>query len=243
MPLILMFHHIAAPPAGAKIRGMYVTPRQFDWQIGWLNARGYQFVTFADLSEPTPLPGKRVIVTLDDGYENNYSHAFPILKKHKARAVIYPILNDLGRQGVSWPGATEQTPANMMTEDQLLEMANAGIEFGSHLLNHRRLTEMSASEQREELERSLARLEKLQGAPVLSIAYPYGAYDEAILERTRAAGFQFGVTTEPGINTTRTDPLRLARFTAKGCKFHHPLKFRRMIFTAEREVAASATVS
>ena len=63
----------------------------------------------------------------------------------------------------------------------------------------------------------------------------YGAYDEAILERTRGAGYRFGVTTEPGVNEALTDPLRLRRFTAKGCKFYHPLKFRRMILTAERE--------
>ncbi len=248
MPLILMYHHIAPPPTGAKIRGMYVTPRQFDWQISWLKARNYAFVTFADLVGSTPDPatqtsGRRVIITLDDGYRNNYSQAFPILRKHDVRAVIYPIQNDLGRTGVSWPGATEQTPADMMTVPQLREMADAGIEFGSHLLNHKKLTDMSAAEQREELEGSMARLEELQGAPVLSIAYPYGAYDDVIVERARSAGYQFGLTTEPGINTTGTDPLRLSRFTAKGCKFYHPLKFKRMVASAEREVTAYAAES
>ena len=229
---------------------MYVTPKQFDWQIGWLKRRGYQFLTFTDLvaaAEPDPTDAnptaaaavsrakRQVVITLDDGYENNYRQAFPILKKHGVRAVIYPIRNDLGRRDVSWPGATEQTPADMMTEAQLQEMAAAGIEFGSHLLHHQRLTEMSADQQRQELAQSKQDLEALQGAPVLSIAYPYGAYDEEVLERTRAAGYQFGVTTEPGVNSSATDPLRLNRYTAKGCKFYHPLKFRRMIAAAERE--------
>ena len=235
LPLVLMYHHISAPPSGARIRGMYVTPRQFDWQIGWLKRRGYQFLTFADLLPPDRAFARRVIITLDDGYQNNYHQAFPILRKHGVRAVIYPIQNDLGRTGVSWPGATEQTPADMMTEAELREMAGAGIEFGSHLLNHKRLTEMTAAEQTMELAQSKQDLESLQGAPVLSIAYPYGAYDDAVLKRARDAGYQFGVTTEPGVNRGATDPLRLNRFTAKGCKFYHPLKFRRMILAAERE--------
>ena len=236
-PLILMYHHITPAPSGAKIKGMYVSPRQFDWQLGWLKRRGYQFITFADLLTPDHEARShphRVIITLDDGYLNNYTHAFPILKKHDARAVIYPIQNDLGRTAVCWPGATEQTPADMMTVQQLREMAEAGIEFGSHLLNHKRLTEMTPAEQVEELEQSMLGLEKLLGTPALSIAYPYGAYDEDVLARASTAGYRFGVTTEPGINTSSTDPLMLNRFTAKGCKLHHPLKFRRMIRAAER---------
>ncbi len=235
-PLLLMYHHIAPPPAGARIRGMYVSPRQFDWQLGWLKKRGYEFVTFADLLNVTRAPGRQVLITLDDGYLNNYSHAFPILQKYQARAVIYPILNDLGKVGVSWPGATEQTPADMMSKAQLQEMAAAGIEFGSHLLEHTRLTEMPAAEQVEQLSRSREELAQLQNAPVLSIAYPYGAYDDAVLARTKAAGYQFGVTTEPGINRPGTDPLQLNRFTAKGCKLYHPLKFARMIGAAERQL-------
>lgn len=234
-PIILMYHHIALPPARAKIRGMYVSPRQFDWQIGWLKRRGYEFSTFTDLMAPATSPARQVIITLDDGYRNNYTHAFPILQKHNARAVIYPVLNDLGRTGVFWPGAAEQTPADMMSEDELREMAAAGIEFGSHLLNHKRLTEMTEAEQVEELERSKSGLERLQDAQVLSIAYPYGAYDAGIIERTRSAGYQFGVTTDPGTNPAGVDPLCLRRFTARGCKVYHPLKFRRMVAAAERQ--------
>ena len=121
-----------------------------------------------------------------------------------------------------------------MNPAQLREMSDAGIEFGSHLLNHKRLTEMTEQEQTEELTHSRDRLAELQGGPVLSIAYPYGAYDEAVLERTRTAGYQFGVTTIPGVNTPDSDPLQLLRYTAKGCKLYHPLKFRRMIKAAER---------
>ncbi len=234
-PLILMYHHIARPPKGAEIRGMYVSPRQFDWQIGWLKARGYSFHTFAELAAGLPPSNRQVILTLDDGYRNNFEQAFPILLKHAVKAVIYPILDDLGRRDVTWPGATEQTPADMMTREQVREMADAGIDFGSHLLQHRKLTDMPEAEQVEQLNRSREGLEAITQAPVTSIAYPYGAYDESVMEMTRAAGYSYAVTTEPGVNRSTTDPLCLKRFTAKGCKIYHPLKFQRMILSAERQ--------
>lgn len=125
----------------------------------------------------------------------------------------------------------------MMSAGQVKEMASAGVEFGSHLLNHTRLTDMTPTEQVEQLEQSRQGLEALIDAPVLSIAYPYGAYDDAVIERTRAAGYRYGVTTDPGTNPAGTDPLRLNRYTAKGCKLYHPLKFRRMIAAAERQAS------
>ena len=214
---------------------MYVTPGQFDWQLGWLASRGYQFCTFGDLSGEDQAAGRRVIITLDDGYLNNYQQAFPILKKHGARAVIYPILSDIGRCAVTWPGATEQSPADMMTVSQIQEMSSFGIEFGSHLLHHRRLTDMSETEQLNELTASKSGLEALTDRPVLSIAYPYGDYDEDVVQRTRNAGYRYAVTTDPGSNPSLSDPLRLKRYTAKGCKLYHPLKFRRMIAEAEKQ--------
>lgn len=238
--IILMYHHICPPPRSAKIRGMYVEPGQLDWQIRWLKNRGYDFLTFGDLDSAAtagdPPDRRQVILTLDDGYANNFENAFPILRRHGVRAVIYPILRDLGRRGVTWPGATEQSPADMLTEAQVREMADAGIEFGSHLLQHRRLTEMSPAQQADELTRSRAGLEALTGRPVLSIAYPYGAFDDEVIARTRAAGYRYGVTTEPGINLPGTDPLRLNRFTAKGCKLHHPFRFRQMLRKAEKKL-------
>jgi peptidoglycan/xylan/chitin deacetylase (PgdA/CDA1 family) len=242
-----MYHHIAAPPASAVIRGMYVTPEQFDWQIGYLKGRGYRFTTFADAAGETApsigitaerdaRAGARVIITLDDGYRNNYLAALPILRRHGVPAVVYPIIDDLGRRGVTWPGATEQSPADMLSRDEVREMAAAGIEFGSHLLAHRRLTELTPAERARQLESSRAVLEELTGRPVLSIAYPYGDFDGAVLAATEQAGYRYGVTTVPGINAPGSNPLTLSRFTAKGCKLHHPFRFRRMIRGAEREI-------
>lgn len=241
-PLILMYHHIRPPPPGARIRGMYVRPRHFDGQIAWLRRRGYEFVTFGDLAAAgagaVRGSARRVILTLDDGYADNYHNGLPILKRHGVRAVVYPVLGDVGRRGVVWPGATERTPADMLSADQIREMAAAGIEFGSHLIEHVSLRRMSPDEQVDQLGRSRRGLEELTGVPVLSIAYPYGDFDADVVERARAAGYRYGVITEPGVDAASADPLTLRRTTAKGCKLHHPLKFRRAVRRAEAAMDA-----
>ena len=95
-PIVLMYHNICRPPPTAKIKGMYVDPVQFDWQIRWLLKNGFEITTFKKLRDK-PAHAKTVVLTLDDGYANNYSAAFPILKRHDVSAVIYPILTDLGK--------------------------------------------------------------------------------------------------------------------------------------------------
>lgn len=242
--LVLMYHHICPPPATAKIKGMYVRPGQFDWHISWLKRKGFTFTTFRGLSETPDKDARQVILTFDDGFANNYDNAFPILQKHDVRAVIFPVFNDIGRTGVVWPKATEQSPADMMTAAQIKEMAEAGIEFGSHLLNHRHLTAMTPREQVQELARSKEKLEALLASSVDTIAYPFGDFDGEVVERTRKLGYNYGVITEPGLNYPRDDPLKLKRYTAKGCKLHHPWKFIRMIgsITAELNQQPSANV-
>ena len=234
--LALMYHHIAPPPPAARIKGMYVTPRQLDWHIRWLKGKGFRFTTLRQLSEPATDARPRVILTFDDGYRNNYDAAFPILRKHGVPAVIFPVVGALGKDAVVWPEASEKTPAAMLSADQIREMAAAGVEFGSHLLHHARLTGMTPAQQREELEVSKSRLEFLLQQPVHSIAYPFGAFDAGILDRARQAGYRYGVITDPGLITAADDPLALKRFTARGCKLHHPMKFWWMINGTRRQI-------
>jgi peptidoglycan/xylan/chitin deacetylase (PgdA/CDA1 family) len=114
-------------------------------------------------------------------------------------------------------------------------MARQGIEFGSHLLHHKPLIDMSPGEREQELSRSRTELQALTGQEVLSIAYPYGDFNDDIVAQTEAAGYQYAVTILAGVNEKDAHPLRLSRFTAKGCKLHHRLKFRRMLNRSGRD--------
>lgn len=226
--IVLMYHHIGEPPAQAKLRNMYVTQRQFELQLRWLKKQSIEVTNFERISAADSEQGPpKVVLTFDDGYLDNYRLAFPLLKRFGFTAVVFPILDDIGRHGVTWDEASEKFPATMMSESDIREMSQQGIEFGSHLTTHRHLSRMTASEQSDELSRSKTGLEAILQKPVRSIAYPYGDYTPEVLTLTRQAGYHYGVTTEAGNNPSNSSLLTLKRYTAKGSKLHHPLKFRR----------------
>jgi peptidoglycan/xylan/chitin deacetylase (PgdA/CDA1 family) len=141
--------------------------------------------------------------------------------------VIYPVMNELGCRGVVWPEAKDQTPADLISEEEIREMQRDGIEFGSHLLEHTHLTTHSVDEQNRQLVESRNALQNILADEVLSVAYPYGDVDESAAERAAEAGYRFGMTTVEGTNTRDSNPMLLSRVPAKGSKFYHPLRFRR----------------
>ena len=233
--VILMYHHVAPPPPRAPVPGLYVSPAQFAWQLDWLRRAGVEFVTCAQLegeaaagapSAPGAAAAPRVMLTFDDGYRDVYGHAFPELARRGIAAVVYPVVGDLGRTGVRWPENDDQTPADLMTEDQVREMARAGVEFGSHLWDHRHAPLLSPEELHSQLARSRDRLRELLGQPPLSVAYPYGAYNDQVVEQARLAGYRYGLTTDVGSNRG-VSPLRLRRVPIKGTRLHHRWRFQR----------------
>lgn len=226
--IILMYHHVAEPPPGAPVRGLYVTPRQFAWQLDRLGKAGARFCTFASLAAETgarPEAGPWVMVTFDDGYRDVYEQAWPLLAERKIPAVVYPVVGDIGKSGVVWPESTDRTPADVLTEAQVREMAQGGIEFGSHLWDHVHADRLALPELRRQLAASRDGLARIAGAP-LSIAYPFGAYTPQVAEEAGRAGFRFGVTTRAGSNRG-APPLELRRIAVKGTRLHHRWRFSR----------------
>ena len=89
--LILMYHHIAKPPANVRLRGLYTTPQQFDGHLRWLKKQPLEFTTFEQLEKGAASDCSRLLmVTLDDGLHDNYTDALPILQRHGVPAVVYP---------------------------------------------------------------------------------------------------------------------------------------------------------
>jgi peptidoglycan/xylan/chitin deacetylase (PgdA/CDA1 family) len=228
--LILMYHHVAVPPANVRLRGLYTTPRQFDGHLRWLKKQPVEFTTFEQLRSGAHSSCSRlVMLTFDDGLHDNFTEALPVLRRHDVPAVVYPIVNELGGRGVVWPEAIDQTPVDLISENEIREMQRDGIEFGSHLLEHTHLTTHPVDEQNRQLVESRDALQKILAAEVLSVAYPYGDVDDGIAERAAKAGYCFGMTTVAGTNTRDSNPMLLNRVPAKGSKFYHPFKFRRKV--------------
>ena len=197
-PRLLMYHSIA-PEAPT---GMNTPPDVFEAQVAWLKQQGYHFCTVTELLT-NPLP-KCVAITFDDGFANNYHHAFPILQKYHAKATIYL--------------APEIADIDKLTSTQIQIMQASGlIEFGAHSVSHINLAQTPAEQAQLEIQQSKQQVEQLTGQPCQSFAYPFGRFNEQVVEWVKQAGFSSAVTTQKKIIATpQQHALTIPRISTHG---------------------------
>jgi peptidoglycan/xylan/chitin deacetylase (PgdA/CDA1 family) len=175
---ILLYHHVDPGKSPGKFN---VTPAQFELQVQSLAAGGFQSITPANLRQAVldgaPLPPRPIIITIDDGHENAYVHAYPILEEYGFDAVVYVVANRLWSTGC-------------LSAEQLIELSEAGWEVGSHSLTHADLTTRAEREMRLEIFGSREQLEANLGREVTSFAYPFGAFSPEVADQVWAAGYQ-----------------------------------------------------
>jgi peptidoglycan/xylan/chitin deacetylase (PgdA/CDA1 family) len=180
---VLMYHSIAVEK-GNPIR---MPVEQFDKEMKYIKDQGYTTLTLKELYDyfenKVPVPAKSVVITLDDGYEDNYTAAFPVLKKYGLKATIFMIT------------CTIDADPKCLTSAQLKEMDKAGIEIESHTVTHTDLDTLNYSQQLAELKNSKAALEKLLGRSVDYVAYPEGRYNNDTVKAVAAAGYKMAFTT------------------------------------------------
>jgi peptidoglycan/xylan/chitin deacetylase (PgdA/CDA1 family) len=224
---ILYYHFIKLPSANTRIKGLYTSVKHFEWQIKFLKSKGFAFITFEDVRNGNYEKKKRnVILTFDDGCDSLYYNAFPVLKKYGIKAVIYVVAKSIGARNIVWPLNENLDPLNILTKEQIHEMTNFGIEFGSHLCHHVHLPQLSLNEIKSELSESKLILESELGREVYSVAYPFGSYNNDVLKIALETGYQFGVTTKSGNNAYAND-LELFRYPVKGYSLRHYWYFYR----------------
>jgi peptidoglycan/xylan/chitin deacetylase (PgdA/CDA1 family) len=196
---ILLYHYIRVPPPRTKDPigyGLSVAAQAFAAQMDWLAEHDYHTVTFADLRlywhRQAPLPGKPVIITLDDGYQDLYTSAFPILAAHGFTAVAYIVTGFVGERGY-------------VTRDQILDMDRYGIEIGAHTVTHVDLARSSTPWMTYQVVQSKAWLEKVLGHAVPDMAYPSGKYDARTIAAVQKAGYYSAVTTQESLLHSQAD--------------------------------------
>ena len=207
---ILMYHYIRRPPSTRTDPLGYrlsVAPEVFQSQMDWLYANGYHPVTFnqvrAYFAGTDALPSRPVVITLDDGYRDLYTTAYPILRAHSFTAVAYIVPNFVGR-------------AEYVTRDQILEMDRGGIEIASHTMNHADLAKMSYGSAMYELLQSKKWLEGLVGHQIVDFAYPSGQFTRATVAAVQQAGYDTAVTEQVSIVHSRADRYTWARVRVGG---------------------------
>ena len=158
--------------------------------MAYLKENGYTTIApgelYDSLANGTELPEKPVLITFDDGYEDNYQNAYPILKKYGFKATIFVITGFLDKQ------------KNYLTWQQAQEMEQDGISIESHTVNHKSMTELTDDQLRDELVNSKKEIEKRLDKKVDFVAYPTGTYNLHIANLVKEAGYKAAFTIKYG---------------------------------------------
>lgn len=219
---VLLYHKIDLPTADVKIRGAFTAPHRFAKQIAYLKRQGFEFFSTSELAEfyldNDFFPEKAICITFDDGWKDNYTNAFPVLKQFGVRATIFLVPFCVGR-------ITDQVTADgegvreHLSEENIREMSEFGIEFGSHTMNHKLFDRITEDEIVAEVSDSKNYIENLLQKQCLSFAYPAGFFTPFAKSAIKKAGYTSAYTTVYGsdeaidmFELNRTEILRRDKF-------------------------------
>lgn len=206
-PLILMYHSIQCGRAVPNWLWSVALNRFVD-QIDLLRESGWQFRRISDLNGEDASERRTIAITFDDGYLDN-DPAFVALEKRGIPATWFVVSANVGKPAVWSDDTTAGWP--MLDAGRLREMAQAGMEIGGHSRHHCRLAELPADRLPDEIQGCRLELEAILDRPVTSFAYPYGSYNQAVVEAVRDAGYRAACTTQYGPALADGDPLRMRR--------------------------------
>ena len=298
--IILMYHRVINDKimlGVASSSTISVKEATFEKHMQYLS-RNYHVLPLRDYAQIRELNRKlkprTAVITFDDGWQDNYTTAFPILQKYNLPATVFLTTDYIGTNRILWPehirflmrymheraegvgmilSKLDEYPAELkhrvtahgirlsifqtidylkyqdealrerfiglleeelghpefphaanafLTWEQVKEMSENGIDFGSHGKSHRILTGLPDEEILKELSESRTKIETETGKSCNLFAYPNGDYNPSILGKLPQAGYALAATTEPGLNTMNTDFYRLKRVNVCESRFASP---------------------
>jgi peptidoglycan/xylan/chitin deacetylase (PgdA/CDA1 family) len=201
---ILMYHHVSTwTPPNALEFGLTVTTSDFAAQMNYLAKNGYHPIKLDDIFDNLyygmALPKLPIVISFDDGYEDNYTDAFPILLRHHFVAEVNIITGMIGHSYLTW--------------NQIRQMAASGFEIGSHTIHHISLASVSEQTAEQELAESKATLQQQLQMPIQFFCYPSGepfhsgtAARRAFITSLLAQDGYVGALLDPGLESTIQNP-------------------------------------
>ncbi|MGD9625485.1 MAG: polysaccharide deacetylase family protein [Arcobacter sp.] len=206
---ILMYHSISEHVGNEKHNKWRVKPNDFEKQMHWFYKNNWKSFTISELVKLDEIPEKSFVITFDDGYEDNYLNAFPILKKYNFKATIYLVPNQKTNY---WEEKNTSVLSNLLNEKQILEMQNSGlIEFGSHTLSHVNLSTINDEQLLNELKKSKEEVEKITNQECEAFAYPYGKFDDKIVQAVKNVGYKNATVVKRGLFEQNDDVFTIKR--------------------------------
>jgi peptidoglycan/xylan/chitin deacetylase (PgdA/CDA1 family) len=196
VPVRVLYYHLIDDHLYGPYTSMFVSPGEFDKQMNYLKSNGYTVIPLDEI-ENAGQYAKPVIITFDDGYEDNYTNAYPILEKYHFPATVFLISSFIGKPGY-------------LNQAEILKMEDI-FTFQSHTVTHRLLATLSPQVQDYELGESKKEIEAITGQGVDALAYPTGSYDQTTIAIARRY-YKFAFLMVPsGIYLTGDDPYTIRR--------------------------------
>ena len=185
-----MYHVVADPTPAVASPELFVRPSDFAAQMAWLAAHGFHAVTlrqvYAYWLRGTPLPKEPIVLSFDDGYLGQHTHAMPVLRK------------------LHWPGVLNLKVDALKSRYTLppwrvRQMLAAGWELDAHTITHPDLTRVGDAQLWREVHGSRVDLQRMFHVPVDFFCYPSGRYDAHVVAAVRRAGYLAATTTNYGL--------------------------------------------
>jgi peptidoglycan/xylan/chitin deacetylase (PgdA/CDA1 family) len=193
------------------------SPQRFEQELSWLKTAGYRSVTLEQIGafcrgEQAGLPDKPVCITIDDGYRSGLTVAADLLEKYGFRAVYFVVADQAG------------VSKNYLSFEDMRQLLKRGFEIGLHSASHANLAKIKKKESVEQYQQRLEKeivaakltIEQGLGQKIVSMSYPYGAYNDTVVKTVKKAGLSLGFSVTNGVNPAGTDPYRIRRMLLQG---------------------------
>jgi peptidoglycan/xylan/chitin deacetylase (PgdA/CDA1 family) len=216
----LMYHQVGDFPPMNAHRASYCRYDRFRAQMNFLRIFRYHVLdmdtALTALQGKSEIPPRSVVLTFDDGCENFYEYAYPVLKKYGFPAIVY-IVSGLVGKSAEWFLRDGRHAPQLMGKERIREICRANpplfplISFGAHGMTHIHLAKADEKRLREEIYNSKAMLEDISGEKVRHFCYPYGSYSKEVMEIAKEAGYVSAVTCSRGMACPGDDLLQIPR--------------------------------
>lgn len=208
---VIMYHSINPDTKNGSL--LVVTPDNFRRQMRFLKDHRYKVISLEEAADfiknKKRPPSRSIAITFDDGYLDNYTYAFPILKEYNFPATIFIVVNEVGLP-----------PENRLSWSQIRVMQESGlVTFGSHTISHPNLEGIiSQAALKDQIDGSKKILEEKLGGAVNTFAYPGGKFTKEARQAVIDAGYKLGVATNPGRVVADNDIFLIKRLRiSKNC--------------------------